>query len=173
MEGAKPRQLNIANELGEISPVDGYLANGYIAEYTDRPLDAENYYKKAIEVGGSLHTYDKLSKLYEKNKQPQEAIETTARSLKVHERNQLNYQIGKIAAQYNIDPELGLQSLQEYVKNHSIKDGVPKDWAYFRMAQIYKNLGKKENALLWINKALSNRPDFKEALEEKESIMAL
>jgi tetratricopeptide (TPR) repeat protein len=92
--------------------------------------------------------------------------------LKVHKRNQLNCQIGKIAAQYNIDPEFGLQSLQEYVKNHSVKDGVPIDWAYFRMAQIYKNLGKKENALFWINKALSTRPDFKEALEEKRRIKA-
>jgi tetratricopeptide (TPR) repeat protein len=171
--GSEAKAIKYANELGEISPVDGYLANGYIAEYTERPLDAENFYKKAIEVGGSLHTYDKLYKLYEKNNQPEEAIETSTRSLKVHKRNQLNYQIGKIAAQYNIDPELGLYSLEEYVKNHSVNDGVPKDWAYFRMAQIYKNLGKKENALLWINKALSSRPDFKEALEEKTIIKAL
>tara|TARA_R110000772_G_scaffold89095_2_gene184844 strand:- start:49 stop:1005 length:957 start_codon:yes stop_codon:yes gene_type:complete len=171
--GSEAKAIEYADQLGEISPVDGYLANGYIAEYTERPLDAENFYKKAIEVGGSLHTYEKLSKLYETNNQPQEAIETSTRSLKVHKRNQLNYQIGKIAAQYNVDPELGLHSLEEYVKNHSVKDGVPKDWAYYRMAQIYKNLGKKENALLWINKALSSRPDFKEALEEKRIIKAL
>ncbi|MFT4848201.1 MAG: tetratricopeptide (TPR) repeat protein [Sediminicola sp.] len=128
--------------------------------------------RKLSKLGGSLHTYDTLLEFYKKNNQPQEAIETSARSLKVHKRNQLNCQIGKIAAQYNIDPEFGLQSLQEYVKNHSVKDGVPIDWAYFRMAQIYKNLGKKENALFWINKALSTRPDFKEALEEKRRIKA-
>ncbi|MFT4668439.1 MAG: tetratricopeptide (TPR) repeat protein [Ulvibacter sp.] len=171
--GSEAKAIEYANELGNISPVDGYLANGYIAEYADRPLDAENFYKKAVEIGGSFHTYEKLSSLYEKNNQPQEAIETAAKSLKVHKRNQLNYQIGKIAAQYNIDPELGLYSLEQYVKNHSVKDGVPKDWAYFRMAQIYKNLGKKENALLSINRALSSRPDFKEALEEKRIIKAL
>jgi hypothetical protein len=34
-------------------------------------------------------------------------------------------------------------------------------------------LGKKENALLSINRALSSRPDFKEALEEKRIIKAL
>jgi hypothetical protein len=50
---------------------------------------------------------------------------------------------------------------------------VPQDWASFRKAQIYKNLGRKEHALLWINKALSSRPDFKEALEEKSIINAL
>ena len=171
--GSETKALKYAEELGKISPVDGHLANGYIAEYSKRPFDAEIFYKKAIEVGGSLHTYEKLSNLYESNNQPQEAIKTSSRSLEVHKRNQLNYQIGKIAAQYNLDPELGLQSLQDYVKNHSFRDGVPKDWAYFRMAQIYKNLGKKEPALLWINKALGDRPNFKEALEEKEIIKAL
>ena len=171
--GSEAKAIEYANQLAEISPVDGYLAKGYIAEYTERPLDAENFYKKAIEVGGSIHTYEKLSKLYEKNNQPEEAIETSARSLKAHKRNQLNYQIGKISAQYNIDHQLGLESLEEYVKNHSVKDGVPKDWAYFRMAQIYKNLGMKENALLWIDMALNSRPDFKEAQEEKRIIRAL
>ena len=165
--------MEYANELGKLSLVDGYLAKGYIAEYTERPLAAENFYKKAIEVGGSPHTYEKLSALYENNERPQEAIETSVRSLKLHKRNQLQYQIGKIAAQYNIYPQLGLESLQEYIKNHSIKDGVPKDWAYLRMAQIYKNLGRKEDALLWVDEALSNRPDFKEALEEKKRIKTL
>ena len=171
--GSEDKAMEYANELGKLSLVDGYLAKGYIAEYTERPLDAENFYKKAIEVGGSPHTYEKLSALYENNERPQEAIETSVRSLKLHKRNQLQYQIGKIAAQYNIYPQLGLESLQEYIKNHSIKDGVPKDWAYLRMAQIYKNLGRKEDALFWIDEALSNRPDFKEALEEKKRIKTL
>lgn len=171
--GSESKAIKYANELGKISPVDGYLANGYIAEYAERPQDAEIFYKKAIEVGGSPLTYDKLSNLYENNNRPKEAIATTSKSLEIHKRNQLNYQIGKIAAQYNLDPELGLQSLQDYVKNHRVKDGVPKDWAYYRMAQIYKNQGKKETALLWINKALRDRPDFKEALEERRIIKAL
>src|SRR5690606_23886224 len=91
--GSESKATEYANELGAISKVDGYLANGYIAEYTDRPKDAERYYIKAIEVGGSPHTYEKLSNLYEKNNRPKEALGTTSKSLKVHKRNQLNYQI--------------------------------------------------------------------------------
>jgi len=68
---------------------------------------------------------------------------------------------------------LGINCLQAYIKNHSAKDGVPKDWAYFRLAQIYKNLGKKNDALQWIDKALSTRPNFKEAKKEKEIIRSL
>lgn len=171
--GSETKAIGYAQELGEISPVDGYLANGYIAEYTSRPLDAENFYKKAIEVGGSLHTYEKLSKLYENNNQPKEAMDVSLESLNVHKRNQLNYQIGKIAGQYNIEPELGLYYLEEYIKNYTLKDGVPLDWAYFRMAQIYKNKKEKQSALLWVNKALNIRSDFKLAKEELLLIKAM
>ncbi|MEM0518159.1 tetratricopeptide repeat protein [Aequorivita flava] len=171
--GSEKKAIEYANELGAISKVDGYLAKGYIAEYSDRPKDAERYYKNAIEVGGSPHTYEKLADLYEKNNQPKEALETTSKALKIHRRNQLNYQIGKIAAQYNLEPEYGIKCLSQYLANYSIKDGVPKDWAYYRLAQIYKNLGKKEIALTWINKALLDRTDFKEAQQEKSLILAM
>ena len=171
--GSEKKAIDYANELGTISKVDGYLAKGYIAEYSDRPKDAEHFYKKAIEVGGSPHTYEKLSNLYENNNQPKQAIATTTEALKKHKRNQLNYQIGKIAAQYNLDPQYGIECLSQYLANYSIKDGVPKNWAYYRLAQIYKNLGKKEIALTWINKALADASDFDEARKEKSLILAL
>ena len=171
--GSEKKAIKYANQLAEISPVDGHLANGYIAEYNDRPKDAEDFYKQAIEVGGSVHTYEKLSNLYENNNQPDKAIETVSSCLKVHKRNALHYQIGKIAAQYNLDAELGINCLQQYISNHSVKDGVPKDWAYYRLAQIYKNLGNKDIALEWIDKALVDRPNFKEAKQERELILAL
>ncbi len=171
--GSEKKAIAYANELGKISPVDGYLANGYIAEYSNRPDDAEKFYKKAIEVGGSPHTYEKLTHWYENNNRPKEAIATASQSLQIHKRNQLNYQIGKISAQYNLDAQLGIDCLKNYIQNHSVKDGVPKDWAYYRLAQIYKNLGEKKTALEWIDKALSTRPDFEEAQKEKKLIEAL
>lgn len=171
--GSEKKAIQYANHLGTISAVDGYLANGYIAEYTNRPKDAEYNYRKAIEVGGSPHTYDKLSGFYKKNKQPNKAMEVASSSLKKHNRNQLNYQIGKIAAQYNIKPHYGIECLNQYLANYTVKDGVPKDWAYYRLAQIYKNLGKKEIALRWINKALLARADFNEAAKEKSLILAM
>lgn len=171
--GSESKAIQYADELGKISRVDGYLANGHIAEYSKRFKDAEAFYKKAIEVGGSPHTYEKLTSLYEKNKQPQQALETISKSLKLHKRNQLNYQIGKICAQYNLEPDYGIESLGVYLANYTIKDGVPKEWAYYRLAQIYKNLGKKKIALSWINKALAGNGDFKEAQKEKSLILAL
>ncbi len=171
--GSESKALEYAKDLLKISPVDGYLAEGYIAELSNRPKDAERYYKKAIEVGGSPHTYEKLSKLYENNNQPDKAIAVASKSLKLHKRNQLNYQIGKVCAKYDIDSQYGIECLGEYIANYTITDGVPKEWAYYRLAQIYKNLGEKQLALTWINKALKSPDDFKEAKKEKSLILAM
>jgi len=111
--------------------------------------------------------------LYEKKNQPKKAIDNAASSLKLHKRNQINYQIGKIAAEFDMEPELGLASLKQYIENHSVKDGVPVRWAHFRMAQIYRNKGDKASATHYINLALADEPDFEQALEEKKRIQEL
>jgi tetratricopeptide (TPR) repeat protein len=72
--GSESKAEHYANELMKISPVDGYLAKGRIAEYFDRYSAAEKYYKQAVLTGGSKMTYQKLADLY-KNKmnQPEKA----------------------------------------------------------------------------------------------------
>ncbi|MCF6133086.1 tetratricopeptide repeat protein [Flavobacterium wongokense] len=72
--GSERKAERYANELLRISPVDGYLAKGHIAEYFKRYKDAEKQYSNAIAVSGSKTTYQKLADLY-KNKmnQPEKA----------------------------------------------------------------------------------------------------
>lgn len=172
--GSEKKAMMYADQLLKLSQVDGYLAHGYIAEYSDRPNDAERNFKKAVEVGGSVTCYEKLSEHYEKNEAPEKAQSVLLEGQKTHETaNRLHYQFGKIAGQYGIGLEQGISCLNKYIANYSAKDGVPKDWAYLRLAQIYKHKGNKDKALEWINKALKNRKNFKEALAEKEVIQAI
>ena len=171
--GSEKKAKKYAQQLMELSPVDGYLALGYVAEYNDQPIIAEENYKKAIEVGGSLHTYNKLSGLYEKTEQPNKAISNYEEASKKHQRNHLNYQIGKVCAQYNMHLNKGLECLNEYVKNHSPADGVPISWANYRIAQIYRHKADKRNAYNFIQKALQEKPDLKLALAEKELILLM
>lgn len=72
--GSERKAEKYANELLKISPVDGYLAKGHIAEYFNRYKDAEKQYRNAIAVSGSKTSYQKLADLY-KNKmnQPEKA----------------------------------------------------------------------------------------------------
>lgn len=73
--GSETKAQNFATELGRISPVDGYLAKAHIDEYYKRYKNAEKNYIKAIEVGGSKLTYERLAQLYkEKFHEPDKAF---------------------------------------------------------------------------------------------------
>ena len=150
--GSKRKALKYAEQLQGISKVEGYLAKGYIYEYEDEPRKAEMYYTMAINSGRGINALENKSK---------------------PKRNALNYQIGKVAAQYNLQLIKGEQSLYTYIENISVQDGVPVEWAYLRLAQIYKHKKEKTQALNWIDKALSVRSDFKQALEEKRNITSI
>ena len=171
--GSIKKSLKYADQLQQLSLVDGYLAKGYIYEYDDEPQLAEMYFKKAIKVGGSITCYDKLSSLYESQDQPENAITTIEEAHDRHNTNTLNYQIGKVCADYNIQLDKGERCLMAYIKNYTAKDGVPLEWAYFRLAQIYKNRVNKPEALRWINKALQTKKGFKQGIQEKNKILAL
>lgn len=171
--GSKKKSLKFAEELQNLSEVDGYLAKGYVYEYDNEPELAESYFKKAIEVGGSLNCFQKLTNLYESTKQPEKAIANIEHAYKKHQRNALHYQIGKVSADYNLQLEKGEKCLTIFIKNHSTKDGVPIEWAYYRMAQIQKHKNNKTEALNWIDKAINTKADFKQALSEKELILSL
>ncbi|WP_179354523.1 tetratricopeptide repeat protein [Winogradskyella vidalii] len=171
--GSFSKALRYAEELEQLSKVDGYLAKGYVYEYDDEPELAEKYYRRAIKVGGSVTCYEKLTDFYEGQKQPEKAIDNLEEAKDKHQRNAMHYQIGKVCADYNIQLEKGEQMLKVYLANHSAKDGVPKEWAYYRLAQIYKHKNDKTEALLWINKAISGLPDIDVFQEERTTISKL
>ena len=62
--GSEKKAIKYADELMELSKVDGYLAKGYIDEYFKRYKKAEVYYLKAHEIGDSKTTFQKLYSLY-------------------------------------------------------------------------------------------------------------
>jgi len=171
--GSKSKSLKYANELEKLSLVDGYLAKGYIYEYDDEPELAEKYYLKAIKVGGSLTCYDKLTKLYENEKLPEKAVANMEAAHIKHQRNSLHYQIGKVCAEYNVQLDKGEQCLLVYLKNYSAKDGVPKAWANYRLAQIYKFKKSKKEALKYIDLAISELPKIDVFKEERKEILSI
>ena len=171
--GSKTKSLKYAEELKELSLVDGYLAKGYVYEFDDEPEKAEHFYKKALGVGNSITCFNKLSNLYESQNQPEKAIDVIESAQKHHHRNALHYQIGKVCADYNLQLDKGEVCLKTYIQNYTAADGVPKEWAYYRLAQIYKHKNDKTKALEYIDKALDMKTDFKQARQEKEAILDL
>ncbi|MFP4847177.1 tetratricopeptide repeat protein [Winogradskyella sp. PE311] len=171
--GSNSKALKYANELQNLSKVDGYLAKGYVYEYDDEPELAEKYYRLAIKVGGSVTCYDKLTTFYEKQNKPEKAISNLEAAQNKLQRNAMHYQIGKVCADYNIQLDKGEKCLKAYLSHHSSKDGVPKAWAYYRMAQIYKHKKNKTEALKWIDKAIKDLPKIAVFKKEKASISKL
>lgn len=79
MGGSEGKAIRYSNELLKLSPVDGYMSRARIEEYYKRYKAAELQYKKAIEIGNSAKSYQKLADLY-KNKmnEPERARITLA-----------------------------------------------------------------------------------------------
>jgi tetratricopeptide (TPR) repeat protein len=171
--GSIKKSMRYAQELEDLSKVDGYLAKGYIYEYDDDPELAEKYYKMAIKEGGSLTCYDKLTKFYNKKKNPKAAIETIESAQEKHKRNALHYQIGKVAAEYNVELQKGEKCLNTYLNNYSAEDGVPKAWANYRLAQIHFHKKNKEKALIYIDLAIAELPKIKPFKVQKEKILRM
>ncbi len=72
--GSESKAIKYSNDLLRLSPVDGYLSRGHIEEYFKRYKNAEVQYKKAIQVGGSKTSYQKLASLYKnKMREPEKA----------------------------------------------------------------------------------------------------
>lgn len=72
--GSEKKAIQYSNELMQISLVDGYLSRGHIEEHFNRYSKAEQQYKKAISIGNSKKTYQKLANLYaNKMKSPDKA----------------------------------------------------------------------------------------------------
>lgn len=171
--GSTSKALNYAEELQNLSKVDGYLAKGYVYEYDDKAELAEKYYRLAIKVGGSVTCYEKLTQFYEAQNQPDKAIGNLEEGQKKLQRNAMHYQIGKVCADYNVQLDKGEKCLKTYLANHSAKDGVPKEWAYYRLAQIHKHKNEKVEALKWIDKAISGLPEIDVFKDERSIISEL
>lgn len=142
--GSDEKALMYANQLKDLSPVNAYLAKGFIVKENENLQDAMLYYKNAfIKYRSSANS---------------------------SETNSLNYELGKVSAELNLESEYGLKLLDKYSKKYSYKDIYSMEWVYLRKAQIMANLKNKSKALSFIDKALTLRGDFKEALDEKERI---
>jgi len=62
--GSETKAQHYAEELLQLSKVDGFLAKGYIDVYFKRYKKAEIHLKKAHEIGQSKTTFEKLYDLY-------------------------------------------------------------------------------------------------------------
>lgn len=96
--GSKKKALKYANELQNLSEVDGYLAKGYIYNYSNNFEESEANYLKAVNVGGSVTCYQKLTDMYVKFNKEDKAIATLEEAYQVHQIDTFKSQIEELKA---------------------------------------------------------------------------
>ncbi|MGJ5643518.1 tetratricopeptide repeat protein [Formosa sp. S-31] len=83
--GSTSKALRYADELETLSEVDGCLAKGYIFDEQHNFEEAEFYFKKAVQIGGSETCYRELANLYiraGKKEKAKAVLQTGLRTLK-------------------------------------------------------------------------------------------
>ncbi len=145
--GSEAKAQRYANELKRIAPLEGALSHAFILKNTGRENEARVLVQKAL---------SQINRPYSTTDQ-----------------NYLNYEFGKITAEYNSDLQKGIKLLDAYISNYNYKDIHSLEWAYYRKAQIQAHLKNKSEANKNINKALALRNDFEEAKLEKKKIQEL
>lgn len=94
--GSKSTAEKYAEELLEISPIDGYLAFGFIEAYDENWSDAEKHYKKAVEVGQSETAFQKLVDVQLQQNKIEEVKTTLRKAYKITQKEQFKKKLEEL-----------------------------------------------------------------------------
>ncbi|KRO67344.1 MAG: hypothetical protein ABR84_07400 [Cryomorphaceae bacterium BACL21 MAG-121220-bin10] len=159
--------------LAEVSPVDGLMAKARLAEHEEDWALAEKYYWRAVDRGQSIWTYQSLARFYENRKRYKEALAVSITASGRHQDARIDYQIGKLSVLSGAEFDQGLQAIQKFIKEFHSENGIPLEWGYYRLAQIQRLTGEVDKAYNAIQLALTYRPKFEQAIDEKDLIVKL
>ena len=134
--------------LYELDPVEGLMAKGYLNEKEEDLVLAKLNYSKAIKL----------------------ILKEELEFVLNRERRDLAYELGRVTADFEIYDELGITSLQFYLKNYNFIDNIALEWVYFNLAKISIKQKATQKSKIYLEKALEIKPDFKQALLLKKEI---
>lgn len=144
--GSEAKATKYANELKQIDLLEAALAHAFIYKKSRNEKQAALNFKQALSLSDHIKS--------------------------VKGKNYLNYELGKIFVENDIDanPQQSLSLLDAFIKNHNYRDIHALEWGHYRKAQIHMKMKNKNEAKKSIEKALSIRPRFEEARLEKIKI---
>lgn len=169
--GSNSTAEKYADQLLKINPLNGYLTKARVAEQEGNRDKEKKYYEKALKEDYSGECGQKLKAIGHKNNHlPKDIDQKIGNTCKIFSKNYLNYQIGKACAETGLQNWRGILYMKRYILGYTAIDGVPPKWSYWRMAELYKNLGIKSEAKYWIEKSLAIDGDFDKAKDERDKI---
>ena len=134
-----------ADVLRDIDPVEGRMMQAYV-------LEVKNNYE------ASKSRYAEVFRYLKEEIPALEQWESTLR-------RDLIFDLGRAAAEFQMEPELGIAFLDHYLKDSGFKDNYPLEWAYYYRSKIYLYKKEFQKAEASIQKALKINSNFEEGLE--------
>ena len=142
--GSSDKAKNFAKLLFDLSPIEGLLAQGFISESEDKPIQAEAQYKRVFDLLPFL-----------------DACENSSVNSCFENRSQnLSYEIASIGLAFNLSSTASICALQYYAAQFDVYDNLPKEWVYYKLALLYENIDEKDQAIQYRFLALEINPTF-------------
>ncbi|NBC56824.1 MAG: tetratricopeptide repeat protein [Bacteroidetes bacterium] len=170
--GSVDKSKNYALQLQKISPVDGALAFGRIADYEEDFNTAEKHYKQAVKIGGSITCYNTLIDLYLKNKQYDKALTTTKEAIVNLNHRDFQFRFSQIALKANSRIDEAITTIDTFLDDQN-PSKYSKDEALIVKAKLHQKLGQIDEARYCLKQALSYNPDSMQAKTELKRIEQL
>ena len=130
--------------IKELDPIEGLIAEGLFYEKTNDILEADKTYNKLFHI--LLSTFNSCS-------------DSFLIYLKKSRRN-LPYDIGRIASDYELDPEWGICALSFFGERHVLRDSIPLPWVYYHIAKLEKMKGNTARMEIFISKLKPYENDY-------------
>ena len=142
--GSFHKAKNFAKLLFDLSPIEGLLAQGFISESEDKPIQAEAQYKRVFDLLPFLDAYE--------NSSVNSCFENRSQNL--------SYEIASIGLAFNLSSTASICALQYYIAQFDVYDNLPKEWAYYKLALLYEKINEKDQAIQYRSLALEINPTF-------------
>ena len=150
--GSKSLALQYANELENISLIDGLFAKKYIYDFKNDHKMSNIYLNKIVENLNSFNSE--------------------------YDYNYLNFSIGELCANNKINLDMGILQLSYYIENFTSRDRSTPDYAYYLLAKIYVHMNdfsnakeQLDNAFVYYNSNnINNHSLYKELLKLKKHV---
>ena len=142
--GSIQEAKNYINRIKELNPIEGLVAEGLFYEKTNDIEEAAETYNKLF--NNLISTFNGCS-------------DSFLDYLKRNRRN-LAYDIGRIASDYQLEPEWGICALSFYEERHILRDSIPLPWVYYHIAKLEKIQGDISRMKIFISKVKPYENDY-------------
>jgi tetratricopeptide (TPR) repeat protein len=163
--GGKDKALAQVEAMKTINPGAWQFGLGLLAKIDKNDVETVSHWKAAVAADPANDQYAiALIGTYFEKKNFAEAKQAIAAFQSRKPDSMLaKYQLGKYAALSGTDVELGLQNLDAILASNIAPDGVSLGGAHWRRGQILEKLGRKDEAIAAIRKAVALEPALKDA----------